>query len=210
MELNDLKTEWEKSSVVLESNLIMDLGTIKKRNLTKSQNEMNKPLFHEIANIIVVSITVLAAFVGSLIYVNEIKYSIPGFISVTVGCIYVYFGMKKAYGISKIDYFNQSIIEIQKEISNLSLLIFKFRKLEILMFPIFIISILPITFIAIQNRDLYNEIYFFLFEIAFIIGLGYIGIFWINKNLYDKKIKRVNLFLQELIEERDRSVANKL
>ncbi|WP_298422143.1 hypothetical protein [uncultured Kordia sp.] len=208
MELNDLKTEWKKSDSLLESNLIIDSQKLSKRKLNRSKSEMTTPFLHEIANIIVVSITVLAALVGSILYINEMKFSIPGFIAAIIGSVYLYLAITKAIKISKIDYFTSTIIEIQKEISQLSLLVLKFRKLELILFPLFIVSILPITFIAIQNRDLYNDLHFFLFEIIFIIGFGFIGIFWINKNLYDKKIERVKLFLQELINEKDISITN--
>ncbi len=208
MELNDLKTEWKKSDSLLESNLTIDSQKLSKRKLNRSKSEMTTPFLHEIANIIVVSITVLAALVGSILYINEMKFSIPGFIAAIIGSVYLYLAITKAIKISKIDYFTSTIIEIQKEISQLSLLVLKFRKLELILFPLFILSILPITFIAIQNRDLYNDLHFFLFEIIFIIGFGFIGIFWINKNLYDKKIERVKLFLQELINEKDISITN--
>jgi len=207
MELDNLKTVWQESNLQIESNLVLDSQKLKERTVNKSRSEMGKPLIHEILNIIVISITVIATCIGSIIYSNEPKFSVPGFIAVIIGCLYIYLTIKKAKSLSNIDYINLTIIEIQKEISNFSILILKFRKLELIMFPFFIISILPITFITIQNRDLYHDLSFFLFEIIFIVGLGFLGIFWVNKNLYDKKIKRVQRFLQELTEEKDISIS---
>ncbi len=75
---------------------------------------MRKPLLHEIANIAVVSITVVIITVCAMVYINELKFCIPGFIAV-------------------------------------------------------------------------------------LIGFGLIGIIWINRIFYDKKVRKVQLFLDEII-----------
>ncbi|MDN5201694.1 hypothetical protein QQ008_09985 [Fulvivirgaceae bacterium BMA10] len=210
MELDDLKPNWENYNTMLDESLILNLNALKERNLNRSKNEMFKPLFHEIANILFISLVLIFVGIYSIKYIDEPQFSIPGFIAVLLGSFNIYMAFIKVFRISRIEYFNSSIIELQKKVSRLTLLILKFRKFEIAMFPFAIIFILPITFKVIQNRNVYDDLGFFVFEIIFIIGLSLVGIFWINRNLYDKKIRQVQRFLAEIIkfENQNKSVTN--
>ncbi len=198
MELDDLKYNWKHYNDELKEHLVLNVNALKEENLSKSETEMSKPLLHEIANIFVVGITTVIIAVFSFIHLEALPFSLPGFIAVGIGLIYIYFAAVKTRKIHSIDYYNSSIIDLQKEISSINLLILKYRKLELALFPIFILLILPITFKVIQNRDLYADINFYLLEASFIIGFGFIGIYYINKYLYDQKINKVHSFLEEI------------
>ena len=69
---------------------------------------------------------------------------------------------------------------------------------------------LPITFKVIQNRNLYADLSFFLLEAIFIIVFGFLGLYFINKYLYDERIKKIQLFLDEIknFKNEKESVAN--
>ena len=62
----------------------------------------------------------------------------------------------------------------------------------------------------IQNRNLYADLSFFLLEAVFIIVFGFLGFYFINKYLYDKRIKKIQLFLDEIknFKNEKESVAN--
>ncbi|OJJ18011.1 hypothetical protein BKI52_29615 [marine bacterium AO1-C] len=197
MDLDDMKTNWKNYDTMLGKHLVLDQQALRKRNLDKSEGALLKPFAHEIANILVVLTTVIFVLLASFKHLNELRFSVPGLIGALLGSIYVYIALTKALKISKLD-FKLPIIEIQKKVSRFTILILKFRKLEIALLPFFIVSILPITFWVVQNRDLYVHWGFFVLMVTFIVGFSLVGIRWVNKHLYDQKIKKIQLFLTEI------------
>ena len=210
MELDDFKSTWKKHNTELDEKLVLNVNSLTEENLSKSQNELFKPLIHEIANIFVIGLTIIFIAIFSFAHLKEIEFSIPGFAAVFLGAINVYYAIVKAHRIYLIDYYKSSIIEIQKNISSLNLLILKYRRFEIALFPLYIIFSLPITFKVIQNRNLYADLSFFLLEAIFIIVFGFLGLYFTNKYFYDKRIKKVQLFLDEIknFKNEKESVAN--
>jgi len=200
MELEDMRKNWKAHNQELDDNLDLNINPLQHDNLQRTKNELFMPLLHEILNVLMVSITVIVVTVFCLMYWQEFQFSIPGLLGAGIGLAYVYCALVKAARISKLDYYRSSIVEIQKNISLLHLLILRYRKLEVALFPLFIGLIMPITFKVIQKRDLYSDIRFYLLEALFVIGLGLVGVYYTNKYLYDKKIKKVLLFLQEIRE----------
>ena len=210
MELDDFQSTWKKHNTELDEKLVLNVNSLTAENLSKSQNELFKPLIHEIANIFVIGLTAICIAIFSFAHLKEIELSIPGFAAVFLGAINVYYALVKAHRICLIDYYKSSIIEIQKNISSLNLLILKYRRIEIALFPFYILFILPITFKVIQNRNLYADLNFFLLEAIFIIVFGFLGLYLINTYLYDKRIEKIQLFLDEIknFKNEKESVAN--
>lgn len=200
MEFNDLEDRWKDYSRDLEKNLILNTSGLKREKLQRSEQELFLPLLHEILNILVVALVVIAVGTFSFIHLEELQFSLPGLLGAGIGSVYVYYAAAKAIKISNIDYYSSSILAIQKNISSLKLLTLKYRKLELVLFPIFIVLTLPIIFKVIQKRDLYVDLSFYLFEALFVIGFGIIGIYFSYKYLYDHRIKRVQLFIDEIKE----------
>jgi len=127
-----------------------------------------------------------------------VKFSIPGFTGVLLVIMYLTFAILKVNRFVKIEYYKSSIITLQKDLNMLKTLILRLRKIELYLLPLLIISILPIAFKAIHNIDIYNNVKLFLLEVVFILGISYPVGFWINKHLYDNKIKDVKSFLEEI------------
>jgi len=199
MDLDELKNNWKNYDTMLEEHLILDQNALRKRNLDKSQDALFKPYAHEISNVIVVLLTTVFVLNSSLNHLDELHFSVPGLIGVFLGSLHIYFSIVKAWKISRLD-FELPIINIQKKISRLTILIFRLQKFEVLILPFFIISVLPITFWVIQNRDLYTHWGFFVFSATFIIGFSLLGMRWVHRHLYDQKIKQVQSLLAEIIE----------
>lgn len=198
MDLDDLKNNWKNYNIILEKHLVLDKDALIKRNLDKSQDKLFKPFAHEVTNIVIMLVTVLFVLFSCLDHINNLQFSVPGLVGVLLGALHIYFAIVKALKISKLN-FQLPIIDIQKKVSQLTILILKLRKFEILMLPFFIITISPIVFWTIQKRDLYANWEFFVFSATFIVGFSLIGMRWINKHLYDDKIRQVQLFLAEII-----------
>lgn len=200
MELDDIRKNWKAHHQELNENLDLNINSLQKEILQKSKNELFMPLLHEMLNIVIVSLTVIVVTVFCFMHWQEFQFSIPGLLGAGIGLAYVYYALVKATKIAKLDYYRSSIVEIQKNISTLNLLILRYRKLEITLFPFFIGLIMPIVFKAIQKRDLYADIRFYLLEALFVIGFGLVGVYYTNKYLYDKRIKKVQFFLKEIRE----------
>ncbi len=198
MELEELKQAWSQYDKNLKENLKTNQELLRNMNLDKSKRELQKPLKFEIMSVVILFLTVVVFFVFSARHISEIKFSIPGFIGVSIATVYLVFAIVKVNKFVNIDYYKSSIITLQKDLTKLKTIILRLRRIELLLLPFLIITILPIAFKAIHNIDIYNNIKLFAIEIVLILGVSYpVGI-WINRNLYDKKIKDVKLFLDEI------------
>ena len=203
MELDNIRKNWKVHHQELNEHLDLNINAVQEEYLQKSKNELFMPLLHEILNILIVSLTVIFVAIFCFMHWKEFRFSVPGLLGAGIGLAYIYYALVKATKISKLDYYHSSIVETQKNISALNLLILKYRKLEITLFPFFIGLIMPIIFKVIQRRDLYTDIRFYLLEALFVIGLGLVGLHYTNKYLYDEKIKKVQAFLKEIREFED-------
>lgn len=198
MEIEDLKQAWSQYDKNLKENLKTNQELLRNMNLDKSKREMQKPLIYEIISVVILFLTVVFFFVFSLKFISEVKFSIPGFAGVLLGIVYLAFAIMKVNRFVKIEYYKSTIVTLQKDLNKLKALILRLRKFELYLLPLLIISILPIAFKAIHDIDIYRNVKLFLLEVAFIIGISYPVSFWINKHLYDNKIKDVNSFLNEI------------
>jgi len=198
MELEDLKQAWSQYDKKLKENLKTNKELLRSMNLDKSKREMQKPLGYEILSIVIIFLTVVFFFGFTLRFITEIKFSIPSFIGASIGIMYLVFAILKVDRFVKIDYYGSPIITVQKKITELKAFILKLRKFEFIFLPLLIVTILPIAFKAIHNIDIYKNLKLFIIEVVFILGVSYPIGFWINRNLYDKKIKDAILFLNEI------------
>jgi hypothetical protein len=100
--------------------------------------------------------------------------------------------------LSKIDYYNSSVVELQKSILKVKQKYLQYKKVELSAFPLFAVFASPIVFKALKDGDLYSHPYKYLLGVILILGLAYPIAIWIYKNWYEKKIKNTANFLQEL------------
>ncbi len=200
MDFSDIEAKWKEHSEDLEEQLIFNARAVRGDKLQQSEKELFLPLLHEIVNVVVITATVIVVAIFSLIHLQELRYSIPGLFGSGIGLVYVFYAAAKAIRMGKVDYYNPSIVVIQKNIASIKLLVLKYRKLELALLPIFILLISPILFKVIQKRDLYADLQFYLFEVLFAAGFGILGIYLVNKYLYDQRIKKVLLFVEEIKE----------
>ena len=133
MELVELKKVWLEYDQKLNKNLILNERLLKNMNLEKARQEMQKPLVLEILNIIVSFILVAFLTASSIRVIEEVQFSLTGFIAAMFGLIYLIFAIITVNRFLKIDYYNSNIIKLQKEISQLKTFILRLRKVELIM-----------------------------------------------------------------------------
>lgn len=198
METEEIKNMWKKYDKKLDANLKFNVLLLKKMNLDKSKQEMQKPMLYEITNVVIMFL-VSAYFISSSIQVlNELQYSIPGFIATILSMIYLTLSAIKINDFLKIDYFSSPIIQLQKELVKIKTRILLFRKIEFTLLPILVISILPILFKSVRNMDVYANLKLLSIVIFIVLGISIPVTIWINRNLYDKKIRNAERFLSEI------------
>ena len=198
MELVELKKVWLEYDQKLNKNLILNERLLKNMNLEKARQEMQKPLVLEILNIIVSFILVAFLTASSIRVIEEVQFSLTGFIAAMFGLIYLIFAIITVNRFLKIDYYNSNIIKLQKEISQLKTFILRLRKVELIMTPFFFITLFPILFKTIKNKDVFENPLKYGIEIVIGLGIGYSIILWVNKHFYDNKIKNTEMFLTEI------------
>ena len=198
MELDELKSAWAQYDKKLTENLKLNEELIRKMNLNNSKKELQKPLISELVGIIILPLFILYVGVSSIRYIDEPKYCIPGFISLAIGLVYMTFGIYRANRFLNIDYYSSSALKMQMDIAKLKKLVLHLRKYELLLIPIFVISILPILYKAIHNIDIYQHIKFYAIVVIACSSIGFPLTIWINKYLYDKKFENVEKLLDDL------------
>lgn len=198
MELDELKLSWSEFDKKLTKNIQLNEKLLRKMNFNKSKQEIQKPFIYEMFNIVILFITIAFLTKYSFQFIEEIKYSLTGFSAVILGTIFLIFAIIKANKFMKIDYYNSTVIKLQKDILLLKTSILRFRKMELFLVPIFIITILPILFKAIHNINLFENLKLFSLEFGLILVIGYPVFLWLNRNLYDKKLKVAELLLEEI------------
>lgn len=198
MEFDELKSAWTLYDKKLTENLKLNEELIRKMNLNNSKKELQKPLISELVGIIILPLFILYVGVSSIRYIDEPKYCIPGFISLAIGLVYLTFGIYRANRFLNIDYYSSSALKMQMDIAKLKKLVLHLRKYELLLIPIFVISILPILYKAIHNIDIYQHIKFYAIVVIACSSIGFPLTIWINKYLYDKKIENVEKLLDDL------------
>jgi len=188
---------WSEYDSKLSKNLKLNEKLLQKINFGKAKQEMQKPLAIEIFDVIIMFITIAFLTKFSFQFIDEIQFSLTGFTSVLLGTLYLIFALRKVNKFVKIDYYNSTVIKLQKEVLLLKTSLLSIRKIELLLLPFFVITFLPILFKGIHNINLFENLRLFGIEFGLILIIGYPVAFWVNKNLYDKKIKETEFLLKE-------------
>lgn len=199
MELEELKAQWAQYDKKLTQNLKFNEEILRKMNLDNSKKAMNAPLIYEIIS--------TGIGVPALIYLismtykfgGDIKFLIPGIIASIALTIYQYFSIDKIRLLSNIDFYNSSLLDLQKAVSIFKKKYLSYRKHELYYFPVFAITSIPVLAIALRGFNLYDHPVRFAIAILLSIVLFYPLALWYYKNIFDKKIQNTNAFLEELL-----------
>jgi hypothetical protein len=199
MELDDLKGAWAQYDTKLSKNLKLNEELLKKMNMNNSKHELQKPLKIEIGNIVWGFLLVVYVTSSSVRFIEELRFSIPGFLSAIIGLVYLIFSTIKVNRFLRVDYFGSSIVKLQKDIAELSTLILRLRKFEFILMPILLISIFPVVFKSVLNVDIYENIKLFALEVIFCIVISILVSIWGSRHFVDKKINNAKKELEELV-----------
>lgn len=198
MELDELKKYYLLYDKKLDVNLKFNEELLKKMNFDSSRKEIQKPYIYEIINLIL-CFFIFSYFIGSAFQVlNEIQYSLSGFLSAFIILIYLILAIIKINKFSKIDYYNNSVIKLQRDLTQLKTIILRTRKIELIILPIVIFTMFPILFKVVYNVNIYLNTSLFISMVIIFLCISFIIAIWINRHIYDRKLRNAIDFLDEL------------
>lgn len=198
MELDDFKAAWAQYDEKLTENLKFNEELLKNMNLDKSNREFNKLLTYEIVSVVLVGLFLVYISAATIKFASEIKFLMSGIVSIISLLPLLLFAIIKTNMLSKIDYYNASVVDLQKSINLFNQKYLVFRKLELFIFPLYVISTAPILAKAARNFDFFVHIERYGVGVFLALVIGYPLLFWIYKNWYDKKIQHTKRFLEEI------------
>ena len=198
MELDEMKEAWNRYDQKLTESLRLNEELLRKLNLDKSKRELSSPLNYEIVSVVLNGVFILYIISATIQYSGEMKFLIPGILTTLFMLLLFAFNIHRLHLMLNIDYYNASVVELQKRIARLKQKYMQYRKIEFYIFPFFTVVAMPILVIALRHIDLYEHPWRFILAIVLTLSLGYPLIIWIYNNLYDKKLKNITTFLSDL------------
>ena len=198
MKLDDLKSAWSEYDVKLSKSLKINEELLRKMNLDKSKQEMKTPIYYEIAGLFINFLTFVYILSVSIKYMDVLKFSGPGIICSIILGLYTVFSVLKVGKMSNVNYLNEPVIELQNKLSSIKSMVLKFRRWEIYLITPLVITILPILFFDLYNINVYQETHWFIFEMIAILVIVFPLTIWLNKTIYDKRMKNTEDFLKDI------------
>lgn len=195
MELDDLKGAWAQYDKKMSKNLKLNEELLRSINFEKYNHALKKPMNFELLNIFIQVFMIGLVIVFTIRLSNDTLYFLTGLISTLMCTISLIFSAIKATRFNKLFYYHLSIINFQKDLTHLRILIMRIRKIEYVIAAIIGITLFPLMVKATTGIDLFGNLTVLIPAICCALGFGYaIGI-WLNMIVYDKGIKDAEMFL---------------
>lgn len=200
MELDDIKNAWAQYDQSLAGNLRLDEETLRMVNLDKTKDQMKYPYTSEMVELIGGALVGVAVVVLSFRLKEEPLYLLLGLIAVLIGSLYIKFALTKIGLLKQINYYDTPVVKLQGELAMIKKRILKFRKTELLLFPLYLLPLAALTSRTFYNVDVFGNVAFFAAKFAVALGAAYLIVLLIHKHLYDKRFKEVEEIIARLKE----------
>lgn len=198
MELEDLKNAWLEYDKKLSENLKTNNELIKRMNLNNAKSSMDTPKRYEIINVILGFVFVLLVIHYAFKFSADIKFLLSGVFTLLWSIMSLILSIRLLNSIGKLDFNNDSIIKIQKQLISYKKRYFDSKKIMSLTGPLFVIVSTPLISMAIVGVNIFLFPIVYAIAVAVALLIGYPVAVWINKNWYVNKIMDTNKFLEEL------------
>jgi len=200
MEMNEITNAWDQYNNSLDKNLSIDEDKLRLADLDKVKDQMEYPLASEMVELIGGLLVIAAVLLISLVLIDDPKYFLFGLITVTIGAVYVGLSLIKIRLLKRVNYYDTPIVKLQRELAYTRRRFLKFRAFERLLFPLYLLPMLPLTSKLVSGIDLFTQIPLFAMKFAGVLGVVYLIIFFIHKHLYDKRFRAVENIITRLKE----------
>ena len=200
MEPDDIKNAWAKYDQSLAKNLRIDEQSLRMVNLDRTKDQMEYPYVSEMVELIGGALVGIAVIVMSLNLKDYPIYLLLGLMAVLVGSIYIRNALVKIGLLKRVSYYDTPVVKLQGELALIKKRILKFRKTELLIFPLYVLSLAALISKTFYNVDVFGDVTLFVWKFAGALGVAYLIVFLIHKNLYNKRFKEVEKIIARLKE----------
>ena len=197
MELDELKQKWTEYDNKLNESLKFNENLLRKMNLDKSREKIQKPIILEIINIGIQFPVVIFLSYSIIHLFDKPEFSITGFIALMILLYSVISSVIKIKVFTNIDYYNSPITMLQKQLTILKLKFLNYQKVILISLPVLVASIVPIVFYSFAGINVYEKLYVFFIVVTIYLVFGYFVAFWVNRSL-DRKLKDSEMYLKEI------------
>ncbi|MBI9064585.1 MAG: hypothetical protein JEZ14_21550 [Marinilabiliaceae bacterium] len=201
MESNDIQELWAKYNEKLDQHLKFNSNLLRKINLDKSKKEFNKSFSYEIINLSIAIIIVIITGGRSFQYLDNMPIYLSFILSALLGITYSTLSIIKIQKFSKINFYsNASIINYQKQLADLRKTVLKYKKIELFLMPLLLITLLPVASMLAHNVNIFNDLTRFITTYIICLIICYPAALWLYKQLYENKLQNIMTFLDEIAE----------
>lgn len=199
MESNEIQELWAKYNEKLDQHLKFNSNLLRKINLDKSKKEFNKSFSHEKINLFGSILIVIITGSRSFQYIDNKLIYLSFIVSALTGIAYLTLSVIKLLKFSKINFYsNASVINFQKQLTDLQKVVLKYKKIELFLMPLLLIAIIPVAFMLAYNINIFNDLTRFIATAIIGLSIAYPSALWLYKQLYENKLQNIMTFLDEI------------
>ncbi len=200
MDLDELKTIWQRHDSQLENNLTLNEQILLQMKLDRTNNEFRKLMNFEVVSVICSFVVVLILIYFTFRQFWSPLYLALGFISGAIMLMYLVFSMLQLSGFSKLCSYDESVVKVQKELVFQKRRLLRFRKIEIVTIPLCMAAIFPLLSIAVYDFDILWYPGRYLIGVAVACAITIPVLIWLYRTFYDKRIASAEALLQSISE----------
>jgi hypothetical protein len=197
MELDELKSLWQRHDSQLENNLKLNEQILRQLKLNRTGNEFRRLMNFEIASVVAGSPAVLA--VAYLAGISRLPlYAALGYASGGIMLMYLVFSMLRLSGFSKLCGYNESIVKVQKELASQKRRMLRFRKIEFITMPVCFMTCIPFLSEVIYGFDMLQYPGRYAAGVAVSCTITVPLMVWLYRVFYDKRIASAEALLKSV------------
>lgn len=200
MDLDEIKKAWNNYDENLTQNLRVDEEKLRKDSLGKTEDQMDYPYTSEWVELIGGGIVAAAVLILAVRLIAEPKFFIIGLIAVITGIVYMRFSYIKIGLMKQIDYYGMPMVKLQAKVAHIKRKILRFRKIQLWLFPLYLLPLIFLFSKTVNNVDLFAHIELLTIRSIGYLAITYLAVYLINRHLYDKRFARVEQLIERLKE----------
>lgn len=200
MEADDIKNAWAQYDRSLADKVRVDEESLRMVKLDRTKDQMEYPYVSEMVELIGGALVGIAVIVMSLNLKEHLIYLLLGLMAVVVGSLYIKNALVKIGLLKRVNYYDTPVVKLQRELALIKKRILKFRKTELLLFPLYVLPLAALTSKTLYNVDVFGDLSLFAWKFAVALGVAYLLVFLIHKHLYNKRFREVEKIIARLRE----------
>lgn len=198
MELEDLKQVWSEYDKKLTKNLQTNNEIIRKMNLNNAKSSMDTPRIYEFINVLFGLAFIFYVLTYTIKYSADYRLLVSGVLTIIWFINSMIFSVRLLSSITKVDFYKDSILKIQKQLIKFRKIYFEAKKYGLYTGPILIISLAPIISKALTDIDIFQFPLRYAIYIGISLIIGYPVSIWIYKYWYEDKMIDTDRFIEEI------------